>query len=497
MIMHPIQQRGQTIKQYDAPTTIESALKLLADYGKRARVIAGGTDLIVELDRNQRQGVDTLIDLTRIPELNQIEQLANGAIRIGATVTHNQIVASDLLRERGVPLVQACWEVGSPQLRNRATVVGNVVTASPANDTISALWAMDAQLTLRSLTGVREIPLRQFYKGVRQTFLAENELVTHITLPARAGKGIYVKLGNRRAQAISVVHLAIWLEEEPAHQTHTTNTVAFPRVKHVDIALGSVAPTIVSAAAAEQFLQGQPLNVDVIAEAARLVGVGVKPISDVRGSADYRTDLLPIMTKRALTALRDGHAVLPTDPAFLQAATNGLFPTGNGLESSHSQDDMIHTTINGNPISAPLGTHQTLVDWLREAVGLTGTKLGCAEGECGSCTVFLDGMAVMGCLVPAARAHHADIMTVEGLPDQSGELHPIQQAFIDTGAVQCGYCIPGFLMSGAKLLEEKPNPSHEQILQAYSGNLCRCTGYYKIIEAVHAASDVLAANSPS
>jgi carbon-monoxide dehydrogenase medium subunit len=163
-------------------------------------------------------------------------------------------------------------------------------------------------------------------------------------------------------------------------------------------------------------------------------------------------------------------------------------PAGSVVADGHDEATPVECTVNRRPVAAAGGAGVTLLDWLRDEVGLTGTKEGCAEGECGACTVHLDGVAVLACLVPAARAHGAAITTIEGLAPSDGQLHPLQQAFVDQFAVQCGFCIPGFLMSGDRLLQECPHPTREDTALGLSGNLCRCTGYYRFYDAVEQAA---------
>jgi xanthine dehydrogenase iron-sulfur cluster and FAD-binding subunit A len=465
--------------EYISAATIDEVIKLLAEKGSQARIVAGATDLILELERGARAGVDSLIDITRIPNIDRITMDEDGLIHLGPLVTHNHVATSKLLRERAYPLARASWEVGAPQIRNRGTVAGNLITASPANDTITPLMALDAWVLLKSVRGDRKVKLQEFYSGVRKTVLQPDEMLVDIIFKGLDAnqRGTFVKVALRRAQAISVINLAIIL------------TLKGMTINQAVITLGAVAPTIIHAVEAEAYLFGKDLNDQVIERAAQLACDAARPIDDIRSSADYRREMVRVFAARALQAIRNGQeqAGMPDNPVTLLGKHG---QNSKGFASiQHIEGSAIHTRINGREYTFTSGHEKTLLRLLREDAGLIGTKEGCAEGECGACTVFLDGAAVMACMVPAPRAHGAEIVTIEGLADGE-KLHPVQEAFVEDGAVQCGYCSPGFLMSAAKLLEERTAPSRNEIEQAITGNLCRCTGYYKIIQAIENASKV-------
>lgn len=478
---------------YYLPTSVDETLRILAEHGSEARIIAGGTDLLVELQHGIRS-TPVLIDVTLIGDADRIRQSDDGLIHLGPTVTHNQVVASSLLAEGGFPLAQACFQVGTPPLRNRGTVAGNLVTASPANDTITALWALDARLTLSSVRGERSLSFADFYQGVRKTALAPDEMVTDISFPALSSKqrGIFVKLGLRRTHAIALVTAAVVL-------TFDGETISQARVT-----LGSVAPTIIRAPEAEATLVGHALDEELIVEAAGLAAQAAAPIDDVRAGADYRREMAGVLVRHALIALRGGvgssaqratvQIEIPDAPPKLWGKSDGHFPHLEGQTVSYQGKNPapIEFMVNGESVAVQGAAGKTLLEILRDDLGLTGTKEGCGEGECGACTVWMDEIAVFACLVPAPRAHGTRVVTVEGLAGKGEEtvpLHPVQQAFIDEGAVQCGYCTPGFVVAGANLLEEIPQPTREQIIAGLNGNLCRCTGYYKIVRAMEQARE--------
>ena len=474
--MHEVQRAGGRIRRYVRPASLDAAAELLAQH-PGATVVAGATDLLVELDRGSRSDIEVLVDISAIEGLDRI-QLVDGELLLGPMVTHNQAATHAQVVAQATALAQACAEVGSPQLRNRATVVGNVVTASPANDTISALLALDAVVELRTgrSEARRRVPIAEFITGFREVDLRPGELVAGLRVPLSGldRRSLFAKVGLRRSQAISVVHAAISLEltEDGVCQSAA-------------IALGSVAPTVVRVAGAEALLRGRGLDEAVVNEVAIAARDAVTPIDDLRATAGYRSDLVEVTVRRMLEVLEGSTARDVMARPTLRGATDGSFSSPGPVDLDGDASE-IEVEVNGVTHRAA-GAGTTLLDWLRERRHdqrwLTGTKEGCAEGECGACTVHLDGIATLSCLVPSGRAAGTEVTTVEGLGN-SDDVDAIQRSFIDCGAVQCGFCTPGFVMAAASLRAEIPEPTEAEVRHGLSGNLCRCTGYEAIVSAV-------------
>jgi carbon-monoxide dehydrogenase medium subunit len=317
---------------------------------------------------------------------------------------------------------------------------------------------------------------------VRRTVLEPDELVVDIAFAplAENAHGVYLKLGLRRVLTIAVTNVALVVKLDKDGSPRPTSRWA------------ALLPPSSALLKRRLSLVGGPLTDERIEQAASLAAEAARPIDDVRGSAWFRTEEVAALVRRGLQSLRAGDARLglPRPEAMTPLwGRSRVRPRLSGPTVAHHTegDEPIQCTVNGENVAVQGANGKTLLHMLRDDLGLVGTKAGCEEGECGSCTVWLDDVAVLSCLTPAPRAHGTNIVTIEGL-SQGEELHPVQAAFVEADAAQCGYCTPGFVMSAANLLKECPNPTREQITTALSGNLCRCTGYYKIIHAVEKAA---------
>jgi aerobic carbon-monoxide dehydrogenase medium subunit len=272
------------------PKTLPEALQMLAEQGARVAPLAGGTNVVVDL-RSGRHCPAVLLDLSHLAELQGIRR-DDGHVVIGARTTLSEILVHPLIAEHGSVLRQAAADFANPLVRNRATVGGNLVDASPAADTAPALLALDASVELVSALGTRCLPLEEFFVGVRVTQRRPDELLAAIRwpIPAPHSAGGLYKLGLRKADAIAVIGVAAMVEGDGSGGC-----------KQARIALGSVAPRPLRAHAAEDALRGVSLTADAIAVAARLAAELATPIDDVRGSADYRRRVVEVYVRRLLT----------------------------------------------------------------------------------------------------------------------------------------------------------------------------------------------------
>lgn len=463
------------------PATMGEALDLLARHAEGASVLAGGTNLLVDLRRGS--GRPTLVvDIERIPELQGVRR-ADGCLLFGPLVTYRQ-----LLEEMDGPaalaqLQDSAITVGGPPIRNRGTVGGNIVDGSPAADIIPPFMALDADLILASRSGRRRVPIREFFLGPRRTVRRPDELLAGIAvreaaLGERCGSTFH-KFGNRDADAIAVVSAAVWIRLRDGG------------IEDLRVSLGAVAPTVVRAPSVEGRLIGQPLDPRLVAEAAHEVVRDIRPISDIRATAAYRFAIGRVLVRRAIleaAARAEGQA------PWRGWGDEGRAPMAQGgppREGERQSGAEVRFVLNGRAARMTPEPHETLLRALRERLGLLAAKEGCGQGDCGACTVLVDGGPANACLVLARQVEGRRVETVEGLGSREA-LHLLQEAYVAQGAIQCGFCTPGLLMSSKALLDRNPRPTEFEIRAALSGNLCRCTGYTKIVRAVRAAAEALA-----
>ncbi|MFZ3578987.1 FAD binding domain-containing protein [Virgibacillus sp. DJP39] len=276
-----------------SPKSVEDCLQLLSVNDRTFRILAGGTDAVVRVKDNVWHP-DTWININRLDSLRYIRE-ENDGIHIGPLTTHTDIVHSVLLQKKADVLVAACKEVGAIQMQNMGTLGGNVGTASPAGDTIPALFVLDAKIKLRSHSSERVIPINEFFIGPGKSLQQHKEMITDILISPQAENeiGTFEKLGPRKAQSISIVNVAISLKMGSKSRECLSGRIAF----------GSVAPTIIRSRKCERMLTLGPLTDVAIQDVAGTAWKEVMPISDVRASADYRRSMASSLLERGLYRL--------------------------------------------------------------------------------------------------------------------------------------------------------------------------------------------------
>ena len=456
--------------EYVAPSSIDDALALLARHGGHAKVLAGGQSLLPILNyRLARPRV--VVDVNDLP-LDEV-RVENGRIRLGALVRHATLASSPLIARDCPLLAEAAALVGNVRVRTLGTLGGSLAHADPAAELPLAMIALDAQYEVRSARGTRTITARDFSTGVLSTALAPAELLTTIDVPVTAGMGGAVEEFSRRPGDFAMVAVAALVRVD-----------ARGRVEEARLAVGGVAPAPVRVAVAEDVLRGHEPSSERLAQAAERLRGAIAPASDAFASAAYRRVLAGVLTRRALTravgrSMNGGARAGEGEQPVARTAPHRR-PGGTSSSAASATTRLV---INGRPREVDVESQWTLLEVLRDTLGIFDAKEGCNEGVCGACTVLLDGRPVSSCLVLAASIRERAITTVRGLtPD--GELHPLQEAFLRNGAVQCGFCTPGMLLTALAFLEGNARPDREAIRIALEGNLCRCTGYTKIVDAI-------------
>jgi carbon-monoxide dehydrogenase medium subunit len=480
---------------YSLPSTIEEACALLAaDDG--ARLIAGGQTLVplmaMRLARPTR-----LVDIARLPGLAYVREEAD-AIAIGAATTQRMVEHDPLVRARLPLLARALSFVGHTATRARGTIGGSLANGDSAAEIALVAVTLGATLSTREGAGCGDIAAADFFMGPMVTALPATAVLAGVRFPVwreRAGVG-FQEISSRRsdfafASAAAQVALA------------PDGTCA-----RIAIGVGAATEVPLRLGVAERALTGARPTPEAIRAAVTEALAGIATMADLHASAEYRRRVATSLAIRAVgEAAEDAKAQPESAAGQVEPPDLALGEPEDRLREIHHRDTAHETMgfadaqpilrVNGQTCPIDVEPRMTLLDCLRDELGLTGAHAGCEHGVCGACTVLVDGVAVRSCLMFAVQADGRAITTIEGLTPAPGELSVLQDAFCETHGLQCGYCTPAMILAAHALLAGNPAPTRDDIVEAISGNICRCTGYAQIVEAVALAAERLrGANRP-
>ena len=439
---------------YAAPGSLDAAVGMLADAGSGARILAGGTDVLVLLHGDLIEP-ELIVDIKNIPELTEISS-EGGAWRLGAATSGMKVMDHEGFAAAWPGVIEGVALIGSIQVKGRASVGGNLCNASPAADSVPPLIAAGAVANIIGPGGRRDLPVEDVITGPGQTALETGEMVVSFTFPKRPAA-----FRRLLSQADA--------EDRDGHRRGRRGGQSDARRcgrlhRRPGLARRGRAQT----AAGRGGRGGADRNPGRRRGAGRSFEGGERGLRSDRRQA--RNDRVPDQDRRRDDTARGGNRARPGEEKLMAKAH-------------------VTTTINGDEYEFLCEPGQTLVDAIRNGLGLTGTKEGCSTGDCGACSVMLDGELVCSCLVLAVEADGKAVDTIEGMAEGEDDLHPLQRNFLELNGLQCGICTPGILIAARALLERNPDPTETEIRFWLAGNLCRCTGYDKVIRSVQAAAE--------
>jgi len=494
------------MKHIHFPSSIEEAAAVSSESGGDSIPVGGATSFVFTKARPQAG----FIDLSRAG----LDYLTAGphGLQIGSSITVQELAGGDIAPFLPDALVESAVSVGTRQLRNMITLGGNIARIFPWSDLPVPLLALDAVIVIASPDGERSIRAGGYFKKQPAAILKPGDIIKEVLIDTAdeepsggTATGTSFMKFNRLKRELAYATAAAVVRLEDGC------------IRDASVVVGGLGALPAEIADATALLIGkEPGEVNEKTVAQTVVNQ-VTPIRDHRASREYRAHIGGVLTGRAVsTALERAVAAA----AAKKTSTGGTGGSGKirfvkEPGSSPGADSFSDPGKSGSPLSAGdsggaddrqsvgfvlngsfrefrCAPDESLLDMLR-AEGYTGSKRGCEDGSCGACTVLLDGRTILSCLLPAGLAEGREITTIEGIGSVDNP-HPIQKALVDAGGVQCGYCTPGVVLTVKSLLDARPDPTEQDFREALDGNLCRCTGYVKILDgARNAAADLAGA----